>query len=70
MKCKVCGVEMFRDSVETGEDYKTYHYKCPNRHCSNYGYNAAKNASHFSLEGEQGSSGTVPQGGDSDRGNP
>lgn len=38
MKCKVCGVEMFRDSVETGEDYKTYHYKCPNRKCSNYGY--------------------------------
>ena len=79
MKCKVCGVEMFRDSVETGEDYKTYRYKCPNRQCSNYGYNVTKNeaanaleknASRFSLEGEQGSNGSVPQGGDSDRGNP
>jgi len=46
MKCKLCKTEMILDrAVERQEDGITeFHYKCPNKNCSNYGYKTAERA--------------------------
>jgi hypothetical protein len=40
MKCRICKTEMLVDSVVEREtdSVAEFHYKCPNRQCSNYGY--------------------------------
>ena len=40
MKCRLCKTEMLVDRVvEKEEDgVAEFHYKCPNKQCSNYGY--------------------------------
>lgn len=40
MKCRICKTEMLVDrAVEREEDgVVEFHYKCPNKNCSNYGY--------------------------------
>lgn len=40
MKCRICKTEMLVDrAVEREEDgVVEFHYKCPNKTCSNYGY--------------------------------
>lgn len=44
MQCRVCKTEMLVDRVvEKDEDGVTeFHYKCPNKNCSNYGYKTEK----------------------------
>lgn len=40
MKCRICNTEMLVDrAVERAEDgVVEFHYKCPNKACSNFGY--------------------------------
>lgn len=44
MKCKYCKSEMLVDkAIEREDDGVTeFHYKCPNKACSNYGYKDVK----------------------------
>lgn len=44
MKCKLCKTEMIVDkAIEREEDgVVEFHYKCPNKACSNYGYKEEK----------------------------
>lgn len=46
MKCRLCKTEMIVDRVvEKEEDgVAEFHYKCPNKNCSNYGYKTAEQA--------------------------
>ena len=46
MKCKYCKSEMLVDkAIEREDDGVTeFHYKCPNKACSNYGYKTAEEA--------------------------
>ena len=40
MKCRICKTEMLVDKVVERETdgVAEFHYKCPNKQCSNYGY--------------------------------
>jgi hypothetical protein len=42
MLCKDCKTEMFVDTVTESDNTETYHYKCPNPQCTNYGYKNIK----------------------------
>ena len=52
MKCRICKTEMLVDrAVERVEDgVVEFHYKCPNKQCSNYGYKTAQTAENNKTE--------------------